>query len=334
MASGKVLGSLLEQIGPGVSSPRAKITVVGVGQVGMAAAYSIMLQHVASEIALVDIDDKRLKGEMMDLQHGQAFRHLITIRASSDYAVSKNSTVCVVTAGARQAEGETRLQLVQKNVGIFKNIIPQLIKYSPDTILVIVTNPVDILTWLAWKISGLPRERVIGSGTMLDSARLRFLMGQKLGLAASSCHGYIIGEHGDSSVAVWSSANVAGARLRDLNPKAGDADDPEEWGKLHAEVISSAYEIIKLKGYTSWAIGSMVGTLCYSIVKNERKVYTLSTMAKGQYGITNDVFLSVPCIIGERGITHIVKQILTKKEIEQLMKSATALGDITSKLKI
>ncbi|XP_017886221.2 L-lactate dehydrogenase-like [Ceratina calcarata] len=191
----KLMNTVIEPMSHG----RSKVTVVGVGQVGMACAFSLLANGVSNELVLVDVMADKLKGEMLDLQHGTAFVKNPKIDASTDYAATANSSVCVVTAGARQREGETRLDLVQRNTDIFKGIIPQLVKYSPDAVLLIVSNPVDILTYVAWKLSGLPKNRVIGSGTNLDSARFRFLLSQKLNVASTSCHGWIIGEHGDTS---------------------------------------------------------------------------------------------------------------------------------------
>jgi L-lactate dehydrogenase len=224
--------------------------------------------------------EDKLLGEMLDLQHGSLFLKNPKIYASTDYAASAGSRLCIVTAGVRQREGETRLDLVQRNTDVLKNIIPNLVKYSPNTILLIVSNPVDILTYVAWKLSGLPKNRVIGSGTNLDSSRFRFLMSQKLGVAPSSCHGWVIGEHGDSSVAVWSGLNIAGVRLRELNPVIGTPNDPENWEDLHKVVIHSAYEIIKLKGYTNWAIGLSVASLAHSILKNSFNVHAISVHVK------------------------------------------------------
>lgn len=312
----------------------AKVTVVGTGQVGMAAAFAMMTQGVISELALVDMVENKLKGEMMDLQHGQAFLRTVKVNASTDYAISKNSKICVVTAGARQNEGETRLQLVQKNVQIFKHIIPNLVKYSPDCILVIVSNPVDVLTYIAWKLSGFPRNRVIGSGTMLDSSRFRFQISERLKIAPQSCHGYVIGEHGDSSVAVWSGVNVAGTRLKDIHPHIGLPDDPEDWEQIHKDVVNGAYEIIKLKGYTSWAIGIMVSALCNAILKNQRTIYALSTLATGYHGITDEVFLSLPVVVGENGITSIFNQKLAPEESAKVLASAKTLHEVISSIQL
>ncbi|ESN93596.1 hypothetical protein HELRODRAFT_115469 [Helobdella robusta] len=311
-----------------------KVTVVGTGQVGMASAFAMLTQGVISELALVDMVADKLKGEMLDLQHGQAFLRTVKVQASTDYSVTAGSKICVVTAGARQNLGETRLQLVQKNVAIFKHIIPNLIKYSPNCILIIVSNPVDILTYVAWKISGLPRNQVIGSGTMLDSSRFRFILSERIGIAPKSVHGYIIGEHGDSSVAVWSSVNIAGTRLKDIHPHTGDPDDPENWNEIHKEVVNSAYEIIKLKGYTSWAIGVMISTLCNAILKNQKVIYSLSTLAKGYHGIEEEVFLSLPCVVGEKGVGAVFDQKLLPNEMEKVKASAKTLHDVIKSLEL
>ncbi|KAK9296448.1 hypothetical protein QLX08_009548 [Tetragonisca angustula] len=325
----KLLNTVIEP----VSTGRNKVTVVGVGQVGMACAFSILSDNVSSDLVLVDVMADKLRGEMMDLQHGSAFLKNAKINASTDYSATANSSLCVVTAGARQREGETRLDLVQRNTDIFKGIIPQLVKYSPDTILLIVSNPVDILTYVAWKLSGLPKNRVIGSGTNLDSARFRFLLSQRLNIAPTSCHGWIIGEHGDTSVPVWSGVNVAGVRLRDLNENIGTDKDTENWGELHKQVVDSAYEVIKLKGYTSWAIGLSIANLASAILRNSNQVHAVSTMVTGYHGIKNDVFLSLPCTLGEGGVSSIVKQKLTEGETALLQKSADMMHEVQKDLK-
>lgn len=324
---------LLSTVTEPVATGKNKITIVGVGQVGMACAFSILSNNVSSDVVLVDVMADKLKGEMMDLQHGSSFLKNARINASTDYAATANSVLCVVTAGARQREGETRLDLVQRNTDIFKGIIPQLVKYSPNTILLIVSNPVDILTYVAWKLSGLPKNRVIGSGTNLDSARFRFLLSQRLNVAPTSCHGWIIGEHGDTSVPVWSGVNVAGVRLRDLDENVGTEKDEEKWNELHKQVVDSAYEVIKLKGYTSWAIGLSISNLASAILRNTNQVHAVSTMIKGHHGITEEVYLSLPCTLGEDGVTCIVKQKLTEKETAMLHKSAMTMNQVQKDLK-
>ncbi|XP_025210756.1 L-lactate dehydrogenase B chain-like isoform X2 [Theropithecus gelada] len=264
--------------------PNNKITVVGVGQVGMVCAISILGKSLADELALVDVLEDKLKGEMMDLQHGSLFLQTPKI-------------------------------------------------YSPDCIIIVVSNPVDILTYVTWKLSGLPKYRVIGSGCNLDSARFRYLMAEKLGIHPSSCHGWILGEHGDSSVAVWSGVNVAGVSLQELNPEMGTDNDSENWKEVHKMVVESAYEVIKLKGYTNWAIGLSVAALIESMLKNLSRIHPVSTMVKGMYGIENEVFLNLPCILNARGLTSVINQKLKDDEVAQLKKSADTLWDIQKDLK-
>jgi L-lactate dehydrogenase len=310
------------------ASSSNKVTVVGIGAVGMATAFSILTQNVSSEVALIDMFEDKLKGEMLDLQHGSNFLKNAKITASTDLAVSAGSRLVIVTAGARQKEGETRLDLVQRNTDIFKGLIPKLVQHSPDAIFLIVSNPCDILTYVAWKLSGLPKNRVIGSGTNLDSSRFRFLLAQRLNVAPTSVHGWIIGEHGDSSVPVWSGVNVAGVRLREINPNAGCESDTEEWGKLHKSVVDAAYEVIKLKGYTSWAIGLSCADLASAIFRNTNAVKAVSTLVEGIHGIDKEVFLSVPCVLNSQGVTSIVKQKLTDEEVNKLQASANLMDSV------
>ncbi|KZS10559.1 L-lactate dehydrogenase isoform X1 [Daphnia magna] len=317
---------------PEKSSSGRKVTIVGAGQVGMSIAFCFVNQSITSELALVDVMEDRLKGELMDLQHGLAFVHNVKICSGSDYALSANSKLCIVTAGAELREGESRLDLVQRNTEILKDIIPKLVEHSPDTILLIVSDPVDLLTYVAWKLSGLPKERVIGSGTNVDSARFRFLLSERFKVAPNSIHGWIIGEHGDTSVPVWSGVDVAGVRLRDLNPDAGMESDTENWNDIHKQVVQSAYEIIRLKGHTSWAMASSVATLTTAILKNTRNVHAVSTSVEGIHGVQHPVFLSVPCVLGESGITDIIQQTLTEDERSQFQKSAATLHEVQSNL--
>ncbi|XP_066561413.1 L-lactate dehydrogenase B-A chain [Amia ocellicauda] len=319
--------------GAAAEGPRNKVTIVGVGQVGMACAVSILLRELADEMALVDVMEDKLKGEMMDLLHGSLFLKTPKIVADKDYAVTANSRIVVVTAGVRQQEGESRLNLVQRNVNIFKHIIPQIVKYSPNCILIVVSNPVDILTYVTWKLSGLPKHRVIGSGCNLDSARFRYLMAEKLGIHASSFQGWILGEHGDSSVPVWSGANVAGVNLQKLNPDIGTDKDQENWKDTHKMVVDSAYEVIRLKGYTNWAIGLSVADLTESLVKNLSRIHPVSTMVKGMYGINDEVYLSLPCILNNTGVNSVVNMTLTDEEVAKLKKSAETLWGIQKDLK-
>nr|XP_012298555.1 L-lactate dehydrogenase A-like 6B isoform X2 [Aotus nancymaae] len=256
----------------------SKVSIIGTGSVGMACAVSILLKGLTDELALVDLNEGKLKGETMDLQHGSPFMKMPNIVCSKDY--------------------------------------------------------LDILTYVAWKLSAFPKNRVIGSGCNLDTARFRFLIGQKLGIHSESCHGWILGEHGDSSVPVWSGVNIAGVPLKELNSDIGTDKDPEQWKNVHKEVIASAYDIIKMKGYTSWAIGLSVADLTESILKNLRRTHPVSTIIKGLYGIDEEVFLSIPCILGENGITNLIKIKLTPEEEAHLKKSAKTLWEIQKELKL
>ncbi|CAB3259038.1 unnamed protein product [Arctia plantaginis] len=276
----------------------------------------------------------KLKGEMMDLQHGSAFIKNAKIQASTDYAVTAGSHVCVVTAGVRQRVGETRLDLVQRNTDVLKKIIPELVKHSPDAILLIASNPVDILTYVSWKISGLPKHRVIGSGTNLDSARFRYMLSSKLGVASTSCHGYIIGEHGDSSVPVWSGVNIAGVMLRDLNKSVGQEGDPENWKDTHMKVVNAAYEVIKLKGYTSWAIGLSLTEIVRALITDSNTIHPVTTCIKGEHGVEGDVFLSLPCVLGRHGMYDVIRQPLNDHEREMLLKSANLMLKIQADIKL
>ncbi|VDP77054.1 unnamed protein product [Echinostoma caproni] len=303
-----------------------KVTVVGVGSVGMAVAYAIMVKELATEIALVDIACERVKGEVMDLKHGKQFvRHCNVIGST----VSAGSDIVFVTAGARQQEGESRLNLVQKNVNIFKGMIPQIARHSPCCILIIVTNPVDILTSVAARLSGFPPNRVIGTGTMLDSSRFRTMLGEVLGVSPSSVHALIIGEHGDSSVPVWSKVSVAGVPLSSLNPLVGKPNDPENYGVIHKNVVDSAYQVIKLKGQTSWAIGLTCYALANAILNNAHTIYPLTTCVKGFYNIQDNVYLSLPVLVTANGAEYIVPLSLSPEEEAQLRKSANALAEVT-----
>ncbi|KAM9658318.1 L-lactate dehydrogenase C chain isoform 1-T1 [Trichechus inunguis] len=312
---------------------QCKITIVGIGAVGMACAISILLKDLADELALVDVVPDKLKGETMDLQHGSLFFTTSKIVSGQDFSMSANSKLVIVTAGARQQEGESRLSLVQRNVNIMKTIIPPIVRHSPDCMILTVSNPVDILTYVVWKLSGLPVTRVIGSGCNLDSARFRYLVGEKLGVHPTSCHGWIIGEHGDSSVPLWSGVNVAGVALKNLNPNLGTDSDKEQWKNVHRQVVNSAYEIIKLKGYTSWAIGLSVADLAGSLLKNLRRVHPVSTMVKGLYGIKEEIFLSVPCVLGRNGVSDVVKVNLNPEEEALFKKSANTLWEVQKNLK-
>lgn len=307
---------------------------------GLAAAYSILNQGITSELALVDVVEDRLRGEAMDLRHGSAFSKRCTVKASSDYAVSAGSDLVIITAGARQREGETRLALVARNLAIFKSIVEPIVRYSPACTICVVSNPVDVMTAVTAKLAGLPPGRVFGSGTALDSSRFRTLVAERMGVDARSVHGAILGEHGDSSVAAWSSLNVAGVRLRDIHPALGRGGDPEDWAALHKSVVQSAYEIIQAKGYTNWAIGLTCAAIAECVLRNEHRVLPLSVPASGRYGIPPagadtggvPVYLSLPAVLGIDGVRDVLSPQLDDAEVSALQASAAAIGRVQAGL--
>ena len=297
--------------------------------VGMAIAYSMINQSTCGEIALVDVQGDKLDGEAKDLAQGSAFHHYTKIVASTDYAVSATSNLVIITAGAAQKPGESRLDLVTKNAKIMKIIIPQVLKYSPNTAICIVSNPCDIMTAVACKIAGpsVPPGRIFGSGTNLDSSRLRSLVANSLDCDTQSVHGYVLGEHGDSSVPVWSSVRVGGVPLLDVGELPTDAHI-----KMHREVVDSAADVIKKKGYTNWAVGLSCAHIATSVVRDRRLMLPVSTCVRGLYGIENDVYLSVPCSVGAHGVRRIMEIPLNENELKGIQHSANTLWNIQKDL--
>ena len=305
-----------------IRRPR-KGAIIGAGQVGMACAYSMLIQSTFDEMVLVDVERNKVEGEVMDLMHGLPFVEPTTVKAGTA-ADCQGADVVIITAGAKQKPGESRLQLLGRNVTIFKNLIPELVQSCPEAIFLIVSNPVDVMTYVTWKLSGLPSTSVVGSGTVLDTARFRYLLAQNLHLDPRSIHAYIIGEHGDSEVAVWSRVNVAGMPLQALNPDVGTATDPEQWDRIFAQVKTAAYEVIQRKGATSYAIGLGVTQIVQAILRDQHRVLTVSCLTHGLYGI-EEVYLSLPAVVNRQGVGSIVQLALSPLEEQQLKHSAQIL---------
>ena len=303
-----------------------KAVIVGCGFVGSASAFCLMQSGLFTELVLIDSDSKRAEGEALDISHGIPFSKPMKIHAG-DYDDVKNAGIVIVTAGANQQPGETRLDLVKKNINIFKTIIPEIKKRNFNGILLIVANPVDILTYAAVKLSALPENRVIGSGTVLDTARLKFAIGRHLNVDSRSVHAFIIGEHGDSEIAVWSSANVSGVPLNNFCEMRGHYDHKNATEKIATDVKNSAYEIISMKKATNYGIAMSVKRICEAIVRNERSILPVSTIMHGEYGIS-DVSLSMPAIVGKDGIETLVPISLSFDELSKLQESAHALKNI------
>ena len=266
-----------------VMNPR-KVAVVGCGFVGSASAFALMQSGLFSEMVLIDANFKKAEGEAFDISHGVPFTRPIKIYAG-DYDDLADTAIVVITAGAAQKPGETRLDLVHKNINIFKSIIPEIVKRDFQGILLIVANPVDILTYTALKLSGYAPNRVIGSGTVLDTARLKERLGEHLEVDSRSVHAFIVGEHGDSEIAAWSSANVSGIPLHDFCEMRGHHDHEGATSEIAEKVKNSAYEIIQRKGATYYGIAMSVKRICEAIIRDERSILPISTMMDGEYGI-------------------------------------------------
>jgi L-lactate dehydrogenase len=297
--------------------PSRKGVIIGAGQVGMACAYSLLIQNTLDELVIVDINQEKLKGEVMDLTHGLPFVEPTQVDAGT-IEDAANADIIIVTAGAKQKPGQSRLDLVSRNVEIFRSLIPDLVHYAPQAIILIVTNPVDVMTYVSQKFSGLPPSQVLGSGTVLDTARFRSLLAQKFELDPRSIHAYIIGEHGDSEVPVWSALNISGMPILE-----GDTP-PEKLAHVFEEVKNAAYEIIQRKGATSYAIGLGVTQIVQAILRNQNRILTVSTLIEDFVGI-KDVCLSLPAVTNAQGVSRIVNLPLSDQERDQLQQSAQVL---------
>jgi len=304
-------------------SAPTRVAIVGVGNVGATFAYALLLSGLAAEIVLIDANHARAEGEAMDLNHALPFTHPTRVWAG-DYSDCAGAVVTVLTAGAPQNPGETRLDLIKKNAAIWSQIVPQAVKPNPNGILLIATNPVDVLTYAAWKLSGLPAERVIGSGTILDTARFRYLLSQHFAVDARSVHAYIIGEHGDSEVPVWSSANIAGMRLPQFCQAQRVAYDHEAMEKIFLQTRDAAYQIIERKGATYYAVAAGLMRITQAILRNQRTVLSVSSLIRNYHGL-DDVCFSLPTVIDRGGVEQLLRLELDSGEIEKLRASAEVL---------
>jgi len=307
-----------------------KIAIIGAGFVGTTFAYSLLIHGLASEIVIVDIDKERAEGEVMDLNHGIPFAHPARIW-SGDYADCKDADIVVVSADRGQKIQQSRLELAGSNLEMFRQIIPNITKHSRDCILLVVTNPLDVMTYAALKLSGFPRNRVIGSGTALDTARLRYLLGEHLRVDPRNVHAYIIGEHGDSEVPVWSLANVAGMRLKDYCPLCRTPYHPEEFNDLFLKVRNAGYEIIRRKGRTYYAVALALTKIVECILRDENAVLTVSCFLENYHGVS-DICLSVPTILNRTGVRDIILLPLDENEVSEFQKSASIIKNVAKSL--
>lgn len=307
------------------TNPR-KVAVIGCGFVGAACAFTLMQSGMFSEMVLIDVDRRRAEGEAMDISHGVPFAKPAKIYAG-DYEDVADAAIVVITAGAGQKPGETRLDLVHKNISIFQSIIPRICEQDYRGMLLVVSNPVDILTYVTAKLSGYTENRVIGSGTVLDTARLKRAVSDHLNVDSRSVHAFIIGEHGDSEIAAWSGANISGIPLNDFCELRGHYEHSKETERIAEEVKNSAYEIIRKKQATYFGIAMSVKRICEVILRDEKSILPVSSLMYGEYGIS-DVALSMPAIVGKNGVETRVPIPLSMDELERLQRSASMLRDV------
>ena len=304
-----------------------KAAIIGCGFVGSATAFTLMQSKLFSELVLIDVDKARAEGEAMDISHGMPFAAPMKIYAGS-YDDIVDADIIIITAGANQKPGETRLELV-----IYKNIIPEIANRRCRGILLIVSNPVDILTLAALKLSGFPENRVIGSGTVLDTARLKNMLGKQLGIDNRGVHAFIVGEHGDSEVAVFSSANVSGIPLEQIYKLRGYEEYESHTKRIYEEVKNSAYEIIERKQATYYGIAMAIKRICECIVRDEHSVLPVSSLMHGQYGIS-DIVLSMPAVVDAGGVEQILPVSLDEEERARLHVSAKALREVIADIEL
>ena len=308
---------------------KRKCAVVGCGFVGAAIAYTYAESGLFSEMVLLDVNHKKAEGEALDISHGLPFLAPMNIYAG-EYADLSDAALIVIAAGANQKPGETRLDLLSRNLSIFDGIVEGIVRYNREAIILVVTNPVDLLTYYTWKRSGLPAARVIGSGTVLDTARLKSMIGQRLSVDPRNVHSFIIGEHGDSEVPVFSSANISGIDLDDFCHMAGIEKYAEVLYSMFEEVRDSAYRIIEGKGATYYAIAQAVLRITRSIMRDENSVLPVSTVVKGHYGVS-DICLGVPAIVGAEGVKEVLDLPLDEKEAALVAKSAKTVRETLEK---
>ena len=310
---------------------KPKVSIIGAGNVGIRYAYALIIKGLARELVIVDLDKKRLEGEVMDLCHGAPYVSPVEIRVG-DYAGIKNSDLVVVTAGKKQKTGQNRLELIKDNAKLFKTMIPEIVRRAPAAIILVVSNPVDILSYVAYKVSSKPAHEVIGSGTVLDTARLRFLLASRCNIDPRNIHGYILGEHGDSEFAAWSTAMIGGMLLKNYCPACEhfkSCKREKVLAGIFNEVKGSAYKIIERKGETSYGIGLALVRITKAILNDENSILPVSSLAKGYLGIEN-VYLSLPAIVNKTGIKQVLDIELSPQEKEAFRNSAQTLKKIIS----
>ena len=316
-----------------ITKLKPKVSIIGCGNVGMRYAYALIMQSLVRSLVIVDLDKKRLEGEVMDLSHGAPYVSPIEIIAG-DYSDIQDSDLVVITAGSKQKPGQSRIELVKNNVEVYHQIISQVVKYAPSAIYLVVTNPVDILSYAAYKFSSKPAHEVIGSGTVLDTARFRFLLAQHCRIDPHNVHGYILGEHGDSEFAVWSNTIIGGVlfeRYCSILGKTNTCCLEEEMATISEEVKDSAYKIIEAKGETSYGIGLSLVRITRAILHDENAVLSVSTLIDDYLGV-KDIYLSLPSVVNKSGVRENLKIELSSKEETQFLHSAEKIKSIIKQI--
>lgn len=304
---------------------KGKVVLVGTGFVGMSMAYSMLNRGGIEELVLIDIDKEKTKGEEMDLSHGLPYAPQKMVIQAGDYQDCKDAQVVVITAGVAQKPGQTRLELAEVNTKIMKQITQSIMASGFDGIIIVASNPVDLMAYVVWKVSGLPKNRVIGSGTVLDTARLRYLMADYLKISSKNVHAYIMGEHGDSSFVPWDHAYVGCKRVKDIMK---DGNHPmENLKKIHEGVVNAAYEIINKKKATYYGIGMALNRLVRAILDDENSILTVSTYLENQYG-QNDIYIGVPAILNRDGVRELIELNLNEYEQEKLNTSCKLIREM------
>ena len=302
-----------------------KIGIVGVGKVGASTAFAILMKGLASELVLIDANRNKAEGDALDLFHGTPFTRRAIIRAGG-FDLLENADIIVVSAGVAQKPGETRLQLLERNVGVMLNVSNEISRYAPNSIVIVVTNPVDVLSYVVWRATGFPKSRIMGSGTVLDTARLRSLIAENCGFSPRSVHVYIIGEHGDSELAVWSGATIGGVPIDEICRTCDrrGCRRMETLDELFEKTRTAAYRIIEKKGATYYAIALSAISIIESIATDEKRVMTVSTLLEDYHGVS-DVFLGVPSVIGKAGVERVLEIKLSDSELEAFRRSASVI---------
>ncbi|NJP37670.1 L-lactate dehydrogenase [Alkalicoccus luteus] len=306
-----------------ISKGPSRVVVIGTGYVGSSYAFSLINQNITDELVLIDLNKEKTEGDVMDLNHGVPFGAPTKVWAGT-YEDCKEADIVVITAGANQQPGETRLDLIEKNAAIFKSIVDSVMGASFDGLFLIATNPVDVLSYAVWKYSGLPMERVIGSGTILDTARFRFMLSEYFELDVRNVHGYIMGEHGDTALPVWSQTRIGSEHIDRYMTKYKPEGTQQDLDNIFVNVRDAAYHIIERKGATHYAIAMGLARLTKTILRNEHSILTVSTLLQGEYGL-HDLYIGVPAVVSRKGIERVVEIDLSETEEKQLRHSAEVL---------